>query len=324
MNKKGMVFATFTVMIVFLFIISNIIYKMHAENSSKLKDVGLGTVDLLRQRGDFEFNNLVSEKELELKINDALAKFANSEGRYYLKNNNFNEMFFQYLKRDSNFINDYDFNLVGNIIEFSVKETATGKMIKKTGIGNTDDCKKKVVELAEKQLGCKYVLGAKGPCGSAFDCSGLIKWVYVNAGVGVNYFPDGSWIQADWGRRSNLDVSNDIGKSAKLEIDKLEPGDIVFFKGSLPTDGYGAEELDIRHVGIYIGDGKIIEAAGMDSGVIESDISNKRNYRGAIRVCSENFVENAGVFSGDSKYEYKIELNKRDFITPDGIKSINI
>lgn len=316
MNKKGLIFATFTVMIVFLFIISHIIYKMHAENKSKLKDVGLGTVDLMRQRGDFEFDNLVSEKDIELKVNDALVKFANSEGKNYLKDERFNDMFFQYLKKDNNFL-DYDFNLVENIIEFSLKKTGTGK------ISDVNDCKKKVVELAEKQIGCKYVLGAKGPCGSAFDCSGLIKWVYVNACVGVNYFPDGSWIQADWGRRKNLGVG-EIGRDAKLETDKLELGDIVFFKGSLPTDGYGAEELDIRHVGMYVGEGKIVEAKGKDYGVVESNINEKVNYRGAIRVCSGNFVENEGVFSSDFKYNYKIELTKRDFITSEGIKSINI
>lgn len=314
MNKKGAVFATFTVMIVFLFIISHIIYKMHAESNIKIKDVGLGTVDLLRQRGDSEINNFIFEKETELKVNDAIVRFANGEGKN-LKEDNFNEMFFQYLKKDSSFVY-YDFNLVGNIIEFSFKKES-GK------ITNIDDCKKKVVELAEKQIGCKYVLGAKGPCGSAFDCSGLVKWVYINADVGVNYFPDGSWIQADWGRRNNFGVG-EIGKSAELERDKLEPGDIVFFKGSLPTDGYSvSKELDIRHVGMYIGDGKIVEAKGKDYGVVESNINEKRDYRGAIRVCSDSFDENiGGIFSEEVKYEY--EIKKTDFITSDGIKSINI
>lgn len=149
MNKKGMVFATFTVMIVFLFIISNIIYKMHAENKIKIKDVGLGTVDLLRQRGNFEFDNLISEKEIELKVNDALVRFANGEGREYLKDNRFNDRFYQYLKKDSNFL-DYNFNLIEGDIEFELSGDAD--FIENTGAFSGDSKYEYKIELNKRDF----------------------------------------------------------------------------------------------------------------------------------------------------------------------------
>lgn len=311
MNKKGGIwFGTATVIVVFIFIFSSIIYKVHFENKIKMRDVGLVSIDLLRQKENINLDSYFIKKEIEYKLNNKLFEFIKNGGTDY-------EEFFKSLNGE---FSEYEFTLDGDVIEFNIKG------VKGTGrITNVEECKKNVVELSEKQIGCKYVLGAKGPCENSFDCSGLVKWVYENANVGVNYFPDGSYIQADWGRRNNMVVSDEIGKGAELEVEKLEPGDIVFFRGSLPTDGYGvAEDLGIRHVGIYIGEGRIIEAAGKDSGVIESEIINKRDYRGAIRVCSENFKEGVseGIFSKDIKYRYKIDLERKKFVTFEGLKSL--
>lgn len=310
MNKKGMLFAMYTVIFMFIFIFTSIIYKVHLENKINIRDVGLQSTDLIRQKIDFELDSYYSKKEIEYKLNDKLFEFIKNGGKNY-------EEFFKSLDEE---FKDYIPVLEGDTIEFTIIG------VKGTGrITDVEQCKTNVVGLAEKQIGCKYVLGAKGPCENSFDCSGLVKWVYMNAKIGIYNFPDGSYIQADWGRRNDLVIGDEIGKGAKLEVDKLEPGDIVFFRGSLPTDTYGlSSDLGIRHVGIYIGEGKIIEAAGKDSGVIESDINERRDYRGAIRVCSETFKEgvNEGVFSKDVKYRYKIDLEKKNFFTFEGLKSL--
>ncbi len=326
MNKRGAVFAILTVIFVFIFIFGSLVYKTHIENKINIEEVGLDSVDLIRQRINFELDSYFVKKEIEYMANNILVKFVESEGKEYFDDpKKFDkELFFQWLTNNEEFYNYVsDFRLDGDVVEFNI--------IGFRGIGkirNIERCKREVVNLIKEQVGrCDYELGAKGPCDNGFDCSGLVKWTYMNSDVGINYFPDGSWVQASWGRRTGLNV-DEIGVGAKLKIEELSPGDIVFFKGSLDsiTDNYG-ENLGIRHVGVYTGEGEFgkstfIEAAGKSIGVREWDIEKKSNYRGAIRVCSEDFDGGTGIFSKDIKYNYKIDLDKRKFITFEGLKDI--
>ena len=108
-----------------------------------------------------------------------------------------------------------------------------GKYIETQNSNQVCDKAKKVVDLAYKQLGKPYVWGATGP--SSFDCSGLTSYVYKN-GANVN-LPRTSTEQ--------VNVGKTVSKS------NLKPGDLVFFS----TTGKG-----ISHVGLYIGDSKMIHA----------------------------------------------------------------
>ena len=87
----------------------------------------------------------------------------------------------------------------------------------------------RTVEIAQSKIGSPYVYGAAGP--NAFDCSGFASWVYAQVGKQI---PRTSQAQASAG--------------TPVAYNDLQPGDIVSFYG-------GAS-----HVGIYIGDGKIIDA----------------------------------------------------------------
>jgi cell wall-associated NlpC family hydrolase len=90
-----------------------------------------------------------------------------------------------------------------------------------------------VVATAKQYLGVPYVFGANGP--SSFDCSGFTKYVLGKNGISVLRSAASQWTQ---------------GKAvAKAD---LRPGDLVFFK-----DTY---KPGISHVGIYIGEGNIIDA----------------------------------------------------------------
>ena len=91
---------------------------------------------------------------------------------------------------------------------------------------------KKAVDLAKKQIGKPYEWGAEGP--NSFDCSGLTYYVYKQNGVTL---PRSSTSQATAGKS--------VSKSS------LKEGDLVFFN----TNGKG-----ISHVGIYIGDGKMVHS----------------------------------------------------------------
>lgn len=87
-----------------------------------------------------------------------------------------------------------------------------------------------VVAAALSKLGAPYSWGATGP--DAFDCSGLMFWSYQQEGKSIP-------------RTSSAQIAG--GQS--VSVNDLQPGDIV---GYYPG---------VTHVGMYIGDGKIVHAS---------------------------------------------------------------
>jgi cell wall-associated NlpC family hydrolase len=91
------------------------------------------------------------------------------------------------------------------------------------------------IAFAEQQLGKPYQWGGTGP--DAFDCSGLVMMAYRAAGIAI-----ARTSQAQWATEPRVQAS------------QAEPGDLVFFAGA---DGTPASP---GHVGLVIGNGKMIEA----------------------------------------------------------------
>jgi murein DD-endopeptidase MepM/ murein hydrolase activator NlpD len=83
---------------------------------------------------------------------------------------------------------------------------------------------------AERHLGKPYIFGASGP--DAFDCSGLICYVYRNAGV------------YDFGRVGATSIYNQCNP---VSPDEARPGDVVTFHST-----YSAPN-PITHIGIFVG-----------------------------------------------------------------------
>jgi cell wall-associated NlpC family hydrolase len=102
-----------------------------------------------------------------------------------------------------------------------------------------------IVSLATQQLGTPYVWGAEDPA-SGFDCSGLVQYVYGQAGI------DLPRVSADQAK---------VGEKVASLADAL-PGDLVAF-GS-PVD----------HIGIYAGDGKMVVAPHRGDVVKVQDITS--------------------------------------------------
>ncbi|MGY1703662.1 transglycosylase SLT domain-containing protein [Geodermatophilus sp. SYSU D00697] len=92
-----------------------------------------------------------------------------------------------------------------------------------------------VVAEARKHLGVPYLWGGTDPA-KGLDCSGLVQRVYGDLGVDL---PRTSAQQATTG-------------TAVASLADARPGDLVFFDHS--------SRPGIDHVGIYIGDGKMIAA----------------------------------------------------------------
>ena len=85
------------------------------------------------------------------------------------------------------------------------------------------------VDAALSQLGKPYVWAAAGP--DSYDCSGLTMWAWAHAGVSL---PHNSGMQ--------------YAATPRVDRSDWQPGDLLFF-GS-----------PIHHVGMYIGNGQMVEA----------------------------------------------------------------
>ncbi|MEU9077718.1 NlpC/P60 family protein [Kitasatospora sp. NPDC048538] len=108
-----------------------------------------------------------------------------------------------------------------------------------------------IVQFASAQLGKPYGWAKSGP--ASFDCSGLTSSAYRAAGVTISRTS-----QAQWNDGPHVDRAN------------LQPGDLVFFYN------------DLHHVGLYIGDGKMIHAPRTGKNIEVLPIS-AMPYMGAVR-----------------------------------------
>jgi len=120
---------------------------------------------------------------------------------------------------------------------------ATNMTHSTTAHADTTKSYSQVYNVAKQQLGKRYSWGSTGP--SSFDCSGLTSYVYKKG------------------------VSKQIPRTAQAQYNKFKKvsyahakkGDLVFFGGSRHS---------ISHVGMYIGNGKMIDA--QNRGVIVESV----------------------------------------------------
>jgi len=105
--------------------------------------------------------------------------------------------------------------------------------------GTVTPAARTAIAFAQQHLGDPYVWGATGP--RSWDCSGLVQAAYAAAGISLP--------------RTTYDQAGHSGPSIPVgDIDQWQPGDLLFAAGSDGTpDNPG-------HVGIYLGDRKVLHA----------------------------------------------------------------
>ncbi len=115
------------------------------------------------------------------------------------------------------------------------------------GIATVSTQAQKVINFAKQYIGIKYAWGEETP-EKGFDCSGFVMYVFKNS-VGIT-LPRTT--------QEMIKVGTPVSRSALL------PGDLVFYdtSNSIPTS--------VSHVGIYIGNGEVIQCDG----------SQTKNYPG--------------------------------------------
>ncbi len=104
-----------------------------------------------------------------------------------------------------------------------------------------------VIQAALSRIGSPYSWGAEGP--NAFDCSGLVKWAFQQAGLSL---PHSSQAQAAGGQ--------------PVSLSDMQPGDVITYYG------------DASHVGLYIGDGMIVHASTYGTPVKVAPVGNAPIY----------------------------------------------
>ncbi len=107
----------------------------------------------------------------------------------------------------------------------------------------------RAVELARSRIGAPYIWGAEGP--DAFDCSGLVLWVYEWLGLQA---PRTAQQQFEW--------------AVPIEPSQLQPGDLAFFERT-----YSSAD-PITHVGIYVGGATLVMATNTGDFVREVPLSD--------------------------------------------------
>jgi cell wall-associated NlpC family hydrolase len=124
--------------------------------------------------------------------------------------------------------------------------------------GSASGAVRKLIDRAFGYVGVPYVFGGTTPWG--FDCSGYVQYVFRQIGINIPRTADSQYYSFP-----------------KVSSRNLRAGDLVFFETYEPGPS---------HVGIYIGNGKMLQA-GTSTGVTVSDVFSGywgARYIGAARV----------------------------------------
>ena len=125
----------------------------------------------------------------------------------------------------------------------------------------------RLVAIAASLLGTPYQLGGRrahhGLVNFGLDCSEYTAWVFEQFGITL-----------PWNAYQQYQISTPVSTP--------NVGDLVFFRGTDPTD-----PAPITHVGLYVGGGKMLDA--QDNGVQLADLSSpywRQHFAGFGRVAS--------------------------------------
>lgn len=133
---------------------------------------------------------------------------------------------------------------IGNQVTIAKEEA-------KVAITNSDILRESVIEYAKNEVGADYIYGGSAHS-TGYDSSGLIQAIYKSIGY-------------DLPRTS----SEQAKECNKVTEKNLIPSDLIF---------YANKDGSIIHVGIYVGEGKVIHAKNKRVGVVVEDMNYRTPY----------------------------------------------
>jgi gamma-D-glutamyl-L-lysine dipeptidyl-peptidase len=116
-----------------------------------------------------------------------------------------------------------------------------------------------MLEFSKRFLGLPYTWGGTSSYG--YDCSGFSQMLERRRGINM---PRDAQPQADW--------------SGVVKVDRkdLQPGDLLYF---------GNSEKKITHTGIYLGEGKFINATTHQTPMVRIDDLNEPHWTNLLVAC---------------------------------------
>lgn len=123
---------------------------------------------------------------------------------------------------------------------------------------------KAVVSFVLAKVGYPYSQPLRNS-GKAFDCSSLAYYAWKSAGVDISF-----------GGGTTAAAEAEGLKDKTVKEENLQPGDLIFY--SYTTNG---RYKNISHVGIYVGNGKMVEAVDEAHGVCLGNYHNG----GLVMIC---------------------------------------
>lgn len=124
----------------------------------------------------------------------------------------------------------------------------------------SDENGRKVVAFALSKVGYPYSQEYRDS-GNYYDCSSLAYYAWRSAGVSIMY--EGSNTAASEGKYC-------YDNNLLVNYDEMQPGDLIFY--SYSSNG---RFMNITHVAIYAGDGKVVEAANERLGVVYRQVHGR-------------------------------------------------
>jgi hypothetical protein len=149
-------------------------------------------------------------------------------------------------------------------------------------------------QVALQQVGKPYVWKTQGP--DTFDCSGLVNYCY---GVNGDYAPPGSSAYPTFG--TPVSVVN-------YDISNLRPGDVLCYDWDHPRGQV------IGHVGIYVGDGMMVEALNEGAGVVIGHPFRSEGWKESFMYARRPYPYNDNVTGVDAIVQAIINI-LRDLLT---------
>jgi len=123
------------------------------------------------------------------------------------------------------------------------------------GPSNGNPVLERVAATARQMIGAPYKYGGRTPRG--FDCSGLVFYVYGEAGVTVP-----------------RTAREQLRASRSLALKEAAPGDLLFFK----------EKHKVSHVGIYLGGQRFVHAPSTGKAVVTGTLDDDYYQRRLVWI----------------------------------------
>ena len=148
----------------------------------------------------------------------------------------------------------------GGTSRTDAKSSLTDAEIKSITDKITDATEKQVCTFALTKVGYPYSQPLRDS-GNYYDCSSLAYYSWQSAGISIKY----------GGSNTAAAEAEYCAKNGKTVSEKdMKPGDLIFY--SFTNNG---RYKNISHVGIYVGNGKMVEAVDENHGVVYGNFYNK-------------------------------------------------